>query len=100
MRLFRFLSIFAAFAALGNPALADADRVLVQSTTSTENSGLYAYLLPLFQAETGLRVDVVAVGTGQAIKTRVTAMRMCCWSTRNQPKKNSSPMAWASNALT
>nr|WP_325253822.1 substrate-binding domain-containing protein [Amylibacter sp.] len=68
MRLFRFLGIFAAFAALGNPALADADRVLVQSTTSTENSGLYAYLLPLFLAETGLRVDVVAVGTGQAIK--------------------------------
>lgn len=68
MRLFRFLGIFAAFAALSNPAVADADRVLVQSTTSTENSGLYSYLLPLFQAETGLRVDVVAVGTGQAIK--------------------------------
>nr|WP_323776402.1 substrate-binding domain-containing protein [Amylibacter sp.] len=68
MRLFRFLGIFAAFAALSNPAVADADRVLVQSTTSTENSGLYSYLLPLFQAETSLRVDVVAVGTGQAIK--------------------------------
>lgn len=68
MRLFKFLGIFATFAVIGNLVFADADRVLVQSTTSTENSGLYSYLLPLFQAETGLRVDVVAVGTGQAIK--------------------------------
>lgn len=50
------------------PALAAGQRILVQSTTSTQNSGLYAYLLPKFTAETGERVDVVAVGTGQAIK--------------------------------
>jgi tungstate transport system substrate-binding protein len=43
-------------------------RILVQSTTSTQNSGLYDYLIPLFEKETGFRVDVVAVGTGQAIK--------------------------------
>lgn len=43
-------------------------RILVQSTTSTQNSGLYDYLLPIFEKETGMRVDVVAVGTGQAIK--------------------------------
>lgn len=43
-------------------------RILVQSTTSTQNSGLYDYLIPRFEDETGLRVDVVAVGTGQAIK--------------------------------
>jgi tungstate transport system substrate-binding protein len=43
-------------------------RILVQSTTSTQNSGLYDYLLPFFEKETGRRVDVVAVGTGQAIK--------------------------------
>lgn len=42
--------------------------VLVQSTTSTANSGLYKYLLPLFQDETGIKVNVVAVGTGQAIR--------------------------------
>jgi len=42
--------------------------IIVQSTTSTANSGLYDYLLPLFQAETGIQVNVVAVGTGQAIK--------------------------------
>nr|WP_069299918.1 substrate-binding domain-containing protein [Neptunicoccus sediminis] len=65
--MFKFLGSFAAFALAGNLVLADPERVLVQSTTSTENSGLYAYLLPLFEAETGLRVDVVSVGTGQAI---------------------------------
>lgn len=45
-----------------------AEAILVQSTTSTANSGLYDYLLPLFEAESGIRVNVVAVGTGQAIK--------------------------------
>lgn len=46
-----------------------ADRyITVQSTTSTQNSGLYDFLLPKFQAATGIEVRVVAVGTGQAIK--------------------------------
>ena len=49
-------------------SLAQEQRILVQSTTSTQNSGLYDYLLPLFEAETGVHVDVVAVGTGQAIR--------------------------------
>ncbi len=42
--------------------------IIVQSTTSTENSGLFKYLLPIFTAKTGIEVRVVAVGTGQAIK--------------------------------
>jgi tungstate transport system substrate-binding protein len=46
-----------------------ADRfITVASTTSTENSGLFGYLLPLFQDKTGIEVRVVAVGTGQAVK--------------------------------
>lgn len=45
----------------------DATSIIVQSTTSTANSGLYDYLLPLFTAESGITVNVVAVGTGQAI---------------------------------
>jgi tungstate transport system substrate-binding protein len=46
-----------------------ADRfITVASTTSTENSGLFGYLLPLFQNKTGIEVRVVALGTGQAIK--------------------------------
>jgi tungstate transport system substrate-binding protein len=42
--------------------------IVLQSTTSTENSGLFAHLLPIFTAKTGIEVRVVAVGTGQAIK--------------------------------
>ena len=41
--------------------------IIVQSTTSTENSGLFKHLLPLFTDKTGIEVRVVAVGTGQAI---------------------------------
>ena len=46
-----------------------ADRfITVASTTSTENSGLFHHLLPLFQQGTGIEVRVVAVGTGQAVE--------------------------------
>ena len=50
------------------PTAAEDKFIIVQSTTSTENSGLFKYLLPLFTAKTGIEVRVVAVGTGQAIK--------------------------------
>lgn len=45
-----------------------AETIIIQSTTSTKNSGLYDYLLPIFKEQTGIQVNVVAVGTGQAIK--------------------------------
>ena len=60
-----------AFAAADRHALAQQSTgryILVQSTTSTENSGLFNHLLPLFTKKTGIEVRVVAVGTGQAIK--------------------------------
>jgi tungstate transport system substrate-binding protein len=43
-------------------------RIKCASTTSTQNSGLLDYLLPIFENKTGLKVDVVAVGTGAAIE--------------------------------
>ncbi len=46
---------------------ADENSIVVASTTSTENSGLFDYLLPRFTKQTGIKVKVVAVGTGQAI---------------------------------
>jgi tungstate transport system substrate-binding protein len=49
-------------------SLAADKSILLQSTTSTANSGLYDYILPMFEARTGITVHVVAVGTGQAIK--------------------------------
>lgn len=43
-------------------------RILCASTTSTQNSGLFDYILPIFEKKTGIKVDVVAVGTGAAIE--------------------------------
>jgi tungstate transport system substrate-binding protein len=56
-----------AFLPLEVPAAED-EFILVQSTTSTEQSGLFGHILPLFEAKSGIEVRVVAVGTGQAIK--------------------------------
>lgn len=50
------------------PATAQDNFIIVQSTTSTQNSGLFDHILPKFQEKTGIEVRVVAVGTGQAIK--------------------------------
>lgn len=55
-------------AGLAGPASATETSIIVQSTTSTANSGLYDYLLPIFEKKSGIKVHVVAVGTGQAIK--------------------------------
>ncbi|MBF0506568.1 MAG: extracellular solute-binding protein [Nitrospirae bacterium] len=43
-------------------------RIRCASTTSTQNSGLFDYILPIFEKRTGIKVDVVAVGTGAAIE--------------------------------
>lgn len=45
-----------------------AERIRCASTTSTQNSGLFDYILPIFEKKTGIKVDVVAVGTGAAIE--------------------------------
>jgi len=45
-----------------------ADRLKLSSTTSTDNTGLLAYLLPGFEKKTGIKVHVIAVGTGKALK--------------------------------
>ena len=48
-------------------AIAQEKSVVVSSTTSTEQSGLFGYLLPIFEKKAGIQVKVVAVGTGQAL---------------------------------
>jgi tungstate transport system substrate-binding protein len=53
---------------IASPAHAEDPFIIVQSTTSTESSGLFKHILPLFKTKTGIDVRVVAVGTGQAIK--------------------------------
>jgi tungstate transport system substrate-binding protein len=61
--------IFALIASLLIAVNASAEtRIRCASTTSTQNSGLFDYLLPIFAKKTGIQVDVVAVGTGAAIE--------------------------------
>ena len=55
--------------ALTGTALAQGNFIVMASTTSTEQSGLFAHLLPAFKAATGTDVRVVALGTGQALDT-------------------------------
>jgi len=57
-------------AVCGIAAAGAADKfITVASTTSTENSGLFKYLLPIFEKQSGIAVRVVAQGTGQALDT-------------------------------
>ena len=56
-----------ALALVMGPAVAQDKFITVASTTSTEQSGLFGYLLPIFEKETGIKVRVVALGTGQAL---------------------------------
>jgi tungstate transport system substrate-binding protein len=50
-------------------AAAEDRSIVVASTTSTQDSGLFGYLLPIFKAQTGIEVKVIAQGTGQALDT-------------------------------
>jgi tungstate transport system substrate-binding protein len=58
-----------AVATLALPALAQEKSIVLASTTSTQDSGLFGYILPLFKAKTDIDVKVVAQGTGQALDT-------------------------------
>ena len=65
-----FSRILVLFCGINVTSMAD-PVIVVQSTTSTANSGLYDAILPQFEKQTGIRVNVVAVGTGQAIKNAI-----------------------------
>lgn len=65
----RALIAIAASVGFGTFAFGQDRSIVVASTTSTEDSGLFGYILPLFKAKTGIDVKVVAQGTGQALDT-------------------------------
>jgi tungstate transport system substrate-binding protein len=52
---------------LHSTAFAQERSIVVASTTSTEQSGLFGFLLPVFSGRTGIQVKVIAVGTGRAL---------------------------------
>ena len=65
----RAILAFLACLAAATPFAHAADNVLrLSTTTSTENSGLLGYLLPAFEAKTGIKVNVISVGTGKALE--------------------------------
>src|SRR6202163_4237564 len=63
------LAILVGAAAGYAPAFAEDRSIVVASTTSTQDSGLFGYLLPIFKAKTNIEVKVIAQGTGQALDT-------------------------------
>jgi tungstate transport system substrate-binding protein len=65
----RLLIAIAACAVFAGHAFAQEKSIVVASTTSTQDSGLFGHLLPMFKARTGIDVKVVAQGTGQALDT-------------------------------
>ena len=67
----RTVIVAAALAAaiLTTPVCAQDKSIVVSSTTSTQDSGLFGYILPLFKEKTGIDVKVIAQGTGQALDT-------------------------------
>ena len=65
----RLLLAAALAAAVWAPASAQEKSIVVASTTSTEDSGLFGHILPLFRQATGIDVKVIAQGTGQALDT-------------------------------
>jgi tungstate transport system substrate-binding protein len=68
------------------------------STTSVENSGLFAHILPEFTKETGIAVRVLAQGTGQALATAAHGNAIWYWCTIRRPRTSSSPKGTASIA--
>jgi tungstate transport system substrate-binding protein len=65
----RRLLVAIAAVALTSPVVAQEKSIVVASTTSTQDSGLFSHLLPIFKQKTGIDVKVVAQGTGQALDT-------------------------------
>lgn len=63
------LACLAGLTLISSAALAEDKFIVVASTTSTEQSGLFGHILPIFEKKSGIKVRVVALGTGQALDT-------------------------------
>ena len=69
VRSIRVFALILAFVGFVLPSSAQDKSIVVASTTSTQDSGLFGYMLPMFQTKTGITVKVIAQGTGQALET-------------------------------
>ena len=85
---------------LGNvPAQVQERSIIVASTTSTEDSGLFGHILPLFKAKTGIDARVVAQGTGQRSIQAAAGMRTCFSYTPKRKRKSSCLKATARSGI-
>ena len=64
-----FIAAFSITDFSAGQSIAPEKSIIVASTTSTQDSGLFGYLLPIFTQKTGITVKVLAQGTGQALDT-------------------------------
>src|ERR1700733_11696617 len=69
LRTFAIAALVAATTFLSGQAFAQDKSIVVASTTSTQDSGLFGYLLPIVKQKLGIEVKVLAQGTGQALDT-------------------------------
>src|SRR3974390_2426159 len=94
---FAFVAICGAFVA--GPALGQEKAIVIASTTSTQDSGLFDYLLPLFTQKTGIGVKVLAVAPVKRL-TRADAVRpTSCSCITNGKNRSSSTKAKARSAF-
>jgi ABC-type tungstate transport system permease subunit len=77
------------------PVIGQEKSMVVASTTSTQDSGLFDYILPIFKAKSGIEVKVVAQGTGQALDTGGAEMRTLYLSTQKRTRRSFSPKGTA-----
>ena len=80
-------------------AVAQDKSIVVASTTSTQDSGLFGHILPMFKAKTGIDVKVVAQGTGRRSIPPAAAMPTWCSSMQSLRKKSFFLKALASSAI-
>ena len=85
------VTVLVAVGATGPTAATDGRFIVVQSTTSTQNSGLYDHILPRFTQRSGIEVRVVAVGTGQAIRNAANGDGDVLLVHAKPPRRNSWP---------
>ena len=93
MRLFR---AFLVLSLLLLPQMANAETLMMATTTSTQDTGLLEYLQPIFKKDTGIELKWISVGTGKAART---ATSTCCSYTPPPLRKSSWPTASAWTAI-
>ena len=99
LSLLGFLAVLIGAMPSSRSARAQDRSILVASTTSTQDSGLYGYLLPIVMQSTGVEVKVLAQGTGQALDTARRCDADECSCTPGPPRRNFWQKGTASNAI-